>query len=581
VNSWRASAARSVLCAVALVTALLVPVAASAQVSASCSGAVRCSTVTVPVDRAGRVAGTVALHVEVAAPKGMPRGLVFLVAGGPGQASAATFDLANADARLFYQTLFPGYTLVAFDPRGTGKSARLHCPSLEQASDASMGVAVASCAAQLGPQSAFYRTADHAADLDAVRQALGADRITIWGVSYGTKLALAYASAFPQHLDRLLLDSVVADDASPFRTSMLQAMPATLGRYGAPSFAADVVALANRLATTPLDASVRELDGRSYEETLDALDFLGVVTDADSNPGLAVELPAATHAALAGDPLPLLHAANLDGLGSSGGGDEFSTELYLATVCDDGPFPWQPETPIAERAALVQAAIAAQPSAFGPFGPWAADFGGLDLCTNWPTPASTPATTALPDVPVLALSGGLDLRTPTSGAASVVARFPHGHLLVVPSVGHSVLTADLSGCSMRAVRAWMLTGAIRSACPKTAALMQPLAAFPPGGTQRLGTEETRSIALKTVRDAEAVWLSTAGMSGQRIVSPGIHGGRVIAKTRSIALDGYSIAPGVAVTGTVILRSVGPPLRFIGVVHVGGGRAAAGVVVNVR
>ena len=45
---------------------------------------------------------------------------------------------------------------------------------------------------------------------------------------------------------------------------------------------------------------------------------------------------------------------------------------------------------------------------------------------------------------MLALSGTFDMRTPTANAASVVSQFPQGHLLVVPGIGHSVLTTDPS-----------------------------------------------------------------------------------------------------------------------------------------
>src|SRR5207248_1556824 len=58
-------------------------------------GLVECATVAVPLDRTGATPGTVSLYVERLAPLGTPRGVMFLVAGGPGQASARAFDLAN------------------------------------------------------------------------------------------------------------------------------------------------------------------------------------------------------------------------------------------------------------------------------------------------------------------------------------------------------------------------------------------------------------------------------------------------------------------------------------------------------
>ena len=72
--------------------------------------------------------------------------------------------------------------------------------------------AVANCANRIGPRRAFYTTADTVLDIDALRQALGADKIALMGISYGTHVALQYARAFPEHVDRLILDSIVGPD---------------------------------------------------------------------------------------------------------------------------------------------------------------------------------------------------------------------------------------------------------------------------------------------------------------------------------------------------------------------------------
>ena len=55
--------------------------------------------------------------------------------------------------------------------------------------------------------------------MEAIRAQLGVDKLTLFGISYGTELAIAYARAHPQHVERLILDSVVdADDRDPFAT---------------------------------------------------------------------------------------------------------------------------------------------------------------------------------------------------------------------------------------------------------------------------------------------------------------------------------------------------------------------------
>src|SRR5205807_2629536 len=102
---------------------------------------------------------------------------------------------------------------------------------------------------------------DHAEDLEAVRVALGVDKVGLYGVSYGTKLALAYALAHPDHVDRLLLNSVLpTNEPDPYSANVLRALPATLNAFcsdggcrGATrNFSSDVIAVANKLGAKPL-----------------------------------------------------------------------------------------------------------------------------------------------------------------------------------------------------------------------------------------------------------------------------------------------------------------------------------------
>src|SRR5919201_158950 len=216
----------------AVVAALVVPHGAAAARAAFApyrarTCALTCATVNVPLDRSGATPGTVALHVERLAAGGTPRGVMFLIAGGPGQGSAGTFDLASNGAQ--FRDQFPGYTLVAFDDRGTGRSGVLRCPELQadpSASPQREQALVAKCATEIGSSRSFYSTRDHADDIDAVRQALGADKIGLWGTSYGTQLSVAYALTHPTHVERLLLDSV-ADPGGrdPFSLDDLREMP--------------------------------------------------------------------------------------------------------------------------------------------------------------------------------------------------------------------------------------------------------------------------------------------------------------------------------------------------------------------
>jgi hypothetical protein len=177
---------------------------------------------------------------------------------------------------------------------------------------------------------------------------------------------------------------------------------------------------------------------------------------------------------------------------------------------------------------------------------------------------------------VLALSGGFDMRTPTSNAASVIARFPQGRLLVVPGVGHSVTTADPSACAPLAVRSWIQNGSVPNECARPKALVAPIPALPtPGSAQPkrvAGPLQTYVVATKTLREAEAAWLLAAPSA-----VPGIFGGKIISGQRAFTLVRYSIARGVWLSGKIRITKTGLPLVFGGTVTVGGPAASAGVL----
>ena len=291
------------------------------------------------------------LFVKVGTPAGTSRGVMFLLAGGPGQASTEYFDLGQHG---YWQNLFAGYTLVTVDPRGTGESDPVRCHS-RFTTVAAVAGAVAACAHELGPARDFYRTTDNASDLDAVRRELGFRKIGLFGVSYGTDVALTYARLFPGGVSRLLLDSVAAPLTSiPLMAKLVGAVPATLSRFCrtgcsgiTADYARDVISLANSLEAKPVHGRVLEPGGGHTTVRLDGSDLLGLVVGSDLDRGLRVELPAAVQAALHGEPLPLLRLDEI--LDPPAVRQEHVEAVYTATNCDDGPFPWVPSAPISER----------------------------------------------------------------------------------------------------------------------------------------------------------------------------------------------------------------------------------------
>ncbi len=217
-----------VLCATVCV--LVVAEAAAAGPFKACApgSPLLCARITVPLDRSGATPGTVNLHVERLRSRGPREGALLALAGGPGEAATPyVFDWA-----FTLRSALQNRDLVVLDQRGTGLSGVLRCRSLfvpvtrtplEQAQAAER------CAQSLGPRRAHYTTRDSVDDIDAVRRAVGVDKITLFGVSYGTKVALGYAAKYPQHVERLVLDSVVEPTGpGAFSQESLAAVPRIL-----------------------------------------------------------------------------------------------------------------------------------------------------------------------------------------------------------------------------------------------------------------------------------------------------------------------------------------------------------------
>ncbi len=245
-------------------------------------------------------------------------------------------------------------------------------------------------------------------------------------------------------------------------------------------------------------------------------------------------------------------------------------------MCDDGPFPWQPDTPLVERPALLESALASvPPGAYGELGSWASAIGGAPACVDWPV-SSLPAPTiptAYPDIPVLAIAGDLDLRAPTFEARAELRHFPQGHLLTVPNTGHAPLADSESPCLTDAVRRWLSGYQVPDSC--AARLTHaPIAAVPRGPAS--GPASTLSRVLATIREAEATW----DMTGRGESAAGLEAGRLTPTDGGFDLKGYRIAPGISLSGEIATNISGQPWNFTGVVHVSGpGRSDGSLALN--
>lgn len=134
---------------------------------------------------------------------------LFFIPGGPGEAAVKSFAaIAPAFNRINQKR-----DIVLVDQRGTGKSHPLSCltndsTNTNTATGSQLKAELDKCLAQEDADPRFYTTSIAMDDLDEVRQALGYDKINLYGGSYGTRAALVYMRQYPDQVRAAILDGV-------------------------------------------------------------------------------------------------------------------------------------------------------------------------------------------------------------------------------------------------------------------------------------------------------------------------------------------------------------------------------------
>jgi pimeloyl-ACP methyl ester carboxylesterase len=549
-----------------------------------------CATVPVPLDRSGANPGTVTLGVtRVPAASNPTRTAVVALAGGPGQAALPL-------APDFAEVLAPALStrdLVVFDQRGTGSSNPLRCSAL-QGSTGSLEAAVAKCANQIGPARAFFTTAQSVQDIETIRVEGGYDKLVLFGVSYGTKVAEDYAAAYPDQVAGLVLDSVVPPEGQDaLRRATFKAMPRVLADLCAggacdgitTDATADLAKVVTRLRRKSISGPVFDGSGRRYTARLTQSGMSSILLAGDLNPTLRAELPGSMRAALTGDTTPLLRlsarAAGLENGSQIAAASADSDALFLATTCEDSAsMPWTRGAPLTQRRNEALAAAQTLPAAdFAPFSPSVALDQYPDICLGYPVAAPPPAAPpALPAIPALLLDGQADLRTPIENAEDLQSRIPGSQLVTVPYTGHSVTGADASSCSKDAIAAFF-AGRTAGPCPVGTNPYAPTPR-PPLSLSRVkpfhsvpGTAGRTVEAVRdTINDGSRQVVGVALALGSRPSAVGgLRGGSLrVSNAGTLSFDAYQYVPGVTVSGAV-------PSHGTAVVRVRGSKAARGTL----
>lgn len=202
----------------------------------------RCGVVKVPLDYSdpgGRQIRLAVSRVRHTVKAKDYQGALLLNPGGPGGSGLSMSVLGPIISQDFgRRDVGQAYDWIGFDPRGVGASRpSLSCdpqyfgpdrpeyvpstPYLFRVWQQRSRDYAAACGKAGGRLLEHMRTTDAARDMDRIRAALGVDRITYYGFSYGTYLGQVYATMFPQRVRRMVLDSNV-DPRKVWYTANLQ-----------------------------------------------------------------------------------------------------------------------------------------------------------------------------------------------------------------------------------------------------------------------------------------------------------------------------------------------------------------------
>jgi pimeloyl-ACP methyl ester carboxylesterase len=575
--------------------------AAPAIIRTACPGGSAhdvCGFVRVPLTRSLPDGRTIRIYFERRSRSDRSRppvSTVLSIEGGPGFSTTA-----DRSARVqLWRPLSARRDLLLVDLRGTGRSEPLDCPAFRHHILGYIARA-ARCAAQLGPARDAYDTSQSVQDLAAVLRALHVGRVDLYGDSYGSYAAQAFALRYPGKLRSLVLDGTyqlpgsdpaLADLAASTRSSLRLACGR---RPGCPAGRTDAVRAVERLVAQvrqhPIAGTAPDGDGTPTHVRVDEDALVQVLMSGFYYQGVWRDILGAARSARTGDPQPLLRLAaeTVTTDGPNGDPRLYSESLYLAVICHDYPELWSPSTPISQRPAEVRAALAAYPA--GTFAPFSAaawtgtDFEGALACLRWPSPARpdppAPPSARYPRVPTLILNGDLDNITPLSDATIVARRFPRSTLVDVENAGHVTALLDQNDCASVIYLHFVSTlGPGDTSCAHRTPEVRVVPAFARSATAvapaRAGRRDAATLfdrrvaaaAAETVADALQRWWVNYDGTGV-----GLRGGRWSysgGNLTTFVLRRDVFVPGVAVSGTVHWTYTTGRVRAVLVVHAGG------------
>ena len=431
-----------------------------------------CARLEVPVDPAEPDGPTVELALARKPSTGSPSERIGSLVMNPGGPGGSGLEFLAGAAAAFPSSLTDRFDLVSWDPRGVGESDPVRCLDDER-KDAQLegdlspdteeerarlerdATELREACERNNPELIDHMsTADVAADLDRIRAAVGDEKLTYLGFSYGTAIGATYATLFPERSRALVLDGSVSPDSSAEQEALVQAggFERVLGKFVDACNASATCALAPDArgaidaARASLETDPIEVDGPGGPRTLgpDLFDF-GLGTALYESSTWSATADAIKNLRDGGAETLLSLVDRQTGRQPDGTYDNSSDAQVMVNCADQRDRP----TPAEARAA--EARIIAAAPRYGPL------LGiGLDGCSTWPAPANpTPVPTAAGAPPVLVVGTVGDPATPYEWAQQMAAALQGARLLTYEGDGH---TAFLSGgpCIQDAVVAYLV-----------------------------------------------------------------------------------------------------------------------------
>lgn len=420
-----------------------------------CGSGFECSTLTVPWDDAAPDGPTVDLALIRSPARDAPRriGSLLLNPGGPG---GSAVDFVRAVAGSLPARLRDRFDIVGVDPRGSGRSDPVDCgydmarfyaldlspddPAERDALVAGMQDFVDACVAANGDYLRHISTEDTVRDLDKVRAALGDEKLTFLGFSYGTYIGAQYAAAYPERVRALVLDGAV-DPSIPSQQMQVQQAAGFEGVLnGFLKWCAKRTECAfhrdGRTAATfdtlaaRIDRDGLEVPGARPSRTLSATEFdLGIgAIGYEGRAGYAY-LGEALDAADRGDGTAVAGLSDSYTERNPDGSYGDIQEAFLAISCADGP----PVGTVADVARIEAAAREVAPRT------GASIVNNSLPCALWPFPGEEAAPVSAPTAPPIVVVGTRrDPATPFAWAKSLVAQLGGRAVLIsAPGAQHT------------------------------------------------------------------------------------------------------------------------------------------------